>query len=299
MNLVRSLLPLLKDKLSIDRLLFNQGVLHSNAFRCKSITRLSDASFSVYSQWGEDGIIQFLINNISISSKTFIEFGVEDFFESNCRFLLEFNNWSGFVIDGSSKNIKRINAHPIHWKYDLRAHHAFVTQENICEILALSGFQREPGIISIDIDGNDWHVLSALTAWRPSIFIIEYNNIFGEQPWSIPYNPSFARQRHSLYNIFYGAGLNAFRLLLEERGYTLVGTNANNSNAFFVRRDLLPDSLESLEPSPDCHVTRFAEARQNGRLTYRSLSSYTNLLNGEPVFDALTRSLIAYDSTLV
>ena len=57
---------------------------------------------------GEDGIIQRLVDVIEITEKTFIEFGVEDFSESNCPFLLMKDNWSGLVIDGSTKNISRL-----------------------------------------------------------------------------------------------------------------------------------------------------------------------------------------------
>src|SRR5271169_3412662 len=62
---------------------------------------ISDYEFKVYSQWGEDGIIQFLIRSVEIKNKIFVEFGVEDYKESNTRFLLQNNNWSGLIIDGS------------------------------------------------------------------------------------------------------------------------------------------------------------------------------------------------------
>src|ERR1700757_1212400 len=67
----------------------------------KEITSLQDVEFKIFSQWGDDGIIQYLISKLNITSKTFIEFGVETYIESNTRFLLINNNWSGMVIDGS------------------------------------------------------------------------------------------------------------------------------------------------------------------------------------------------------
>ena len=66
---------------------------------------LNDYEFKVSSQWGEDGIIQHLINKIEIKNKVFFEFGVENYTESNTRFLLHNNNWKGLVIDGSVENI--------------------------------------------------------------------------------------------------------------------------------------------------------------------------------------------------
>lgn len=57
---------------------------------------------------GEDEIIQWIINNIDISEKRFIEFGVENYLESNMRYLLVNDNWSGLIMDGRKKNINYI-----------------------------------------------------------------------------------------------------------------------------------------------------------------------------------------------
>ena len=67
------------------------------------VNSIQEVEFKVFSQWGEDGIIQWLIRQIPIKNETFIEFGVEDYKEANTRFLLEENNWSGMIIDGSTK----------------------------------------------------------------------------------------------------------------------------------------------------------------------------------------------------
>src|SRR5947209_2490222 len=84
--------------------------------RCQSLT---EAEFSVYSQYGEDGIIQYLISRIDIPNKIFIEFGVENYREANTRFLLVNNNWSGLVIDSCRSNIHYIRKDPIYWKHQL------------------------------------------------------------------------------------------------------------------------------------------------------------------------------------
>src|SRR5438093_10377535 len=81
----------------------------------KSINKLSDVEFQVYSQFGDDGVIQWLIHQIEIPCKTFIEFGVENYTESNTRFLLVNNNWQGLVIDGSQENINFIKNDRIYY----------------------------------------------------------------------------------------------------------------------------------------------------------------------------------------
>src|SRR4051794_40305958 len=80
---------------------------------------LSDAEFSVFSQFGDDGIVQYLIHHLKIQPQTFIEFGVENYTESNTRFLLINNQWRGLVIDGSKENVDYIKNDTIYWKYKL------------------------------------------------------------------------------------------------------------------------------------------------------------------------------------
>ena len=113
-------------------------------------------------------IIQYLSNAIELNHKTFIEFGVEDFTEANCRFLLMKDNWSGFVIDGSPSNIVRIKKSYFYWRHHLLAVNAFITRDNINHLLAKSGFDKDLGILSIDLDGNDYFILEAVNAVRSS-----------------------------------------------------------------------------------------------------------------------------------
>lgn len=102
----------------------------------KHIDSLSEVEFKVFSQFGDDGIIQWLVNNLEFPNKTFIEFGVEDYRESNTRFLMMNDNWSGLVMDGSESNIARIINSDYFWKYELFAKTVFIDLENINELLS-------------------------------------------------------------------------------------------------------------------------------------------------------------------
>ncbi|HOZ86299.1 MAG TPA: hypothetical protein PL029_01015, partial [Bacteroidia bacterium] len=105
------------------------------AIQSANATSMKKAEFKVFSQWGDDGIIQFLISRINISKEYFVEFGVENYTEANTRFLLMNNNWSGLVMDGSAAHVEYIKKDPIYWKYDLKAAQAFITSENINRLL--------------------------------------------------------------------------------------------------------------------------------------------------------------------
>lgn len=111
------------------------GRIESRQCRTLNSKDIGDNEFKVFSQWGEDGIIQFLIDNIDIKEKTFIEFGVENYTESNTRFLLQNNNWRGLVIDGSEENISYIKNDSIYWKHNIKAECAFITKDNINQLI--------------------------------------------------------------------------------------------------------------------------------------------------------------------
>jgi hypothetical protein len=291
---LRKLYDVMLRLLSLDRRLdeikINQGLMLTELYRHKGSTVLSDYEFKVFSQWGEDGILQFLTGNIDIRNKTFIEFGVEDFLESNCRFLLMKDVWQGFVIDGSPKNIDRLRGSYFYWRYPLSAKAAFITRENVCELLDESGFDKDLGILSIDIDGVDYFVLERLQEWKPRILVAEYNGVFGmKNPVSVPYQSDFQRMQQHPSNLYYGASLSAFIHLLEGRGYALVGVNSVGSNAFFVRRELLNDVVREVSIE-DCYRTScFRESRDvKGRLTFLSGSGRRDPISHLPLVDVIT-----------
>ena len=117
---------------------------------------LRESEFRTFSQWGEDGIIQRLIRTVPIERRLFVEFGVQDYSEANTRFLLLHDNWSGLVMDGDEANIESIRRSDLFWRHNLKAHRAFITRENIDELLRANGVEGDIGLLSIDIDGNDY-----------------------------------------------------------------------------------------------------------------------------------------------
>ncbi|WP_197742827.1 hypothetical protein [Lentilitoribacter sp. Alg239-R112] len=246
------------QKILLEKQLLLSGRQASVQIRQQSyLSHLSDAEFSVYSQWGEDGIIDWLIQNLPIENTSFVEFGVENFSEANCRFLLENRNWRGMVMDGNQSHIDFVRAQTYYWKYDLNAHCAFITAENINDLLAVQGFGGEIGLLSIDIDGNDYWVLNAIDCCKPAILVLEYNSILGDlYELSVPYSSDFYRFDAHYSGLYFGASLPAMNSLARNRGYTFVGTNSNGVNAFYVRDDLaqsITDSLGSVVGFPSRH----------------------------------------------
>lgn len=279
----------------LDEIKMNQGLILTELHKQKRSNLLSDYEFKVFSQWGEDGILQFLTQNLNIKNRTFIEFGVEDFFESNCRFLMMKDGWEGFVIDGSPDNIARLKSSDFFWRYPLHARASFITRENVRALLDDSGFDKDPGILSVDIDGVDYFILEQLDTWRPSILIVEYNGIFGrDRAVSVPYRPDFQRTAMHHSNLYYGASLKAFHHLCAARDYALIGVNKIGSNAFFVRRDLVNELIREV-PLAACYRTSiFREGRDTaGKLTFAHGIQRRSAISAMPLVDVVTGESLA------
>lgn len=248
---------------------------------------IRSSEFRVFSQWGEDGILQHLLKHISVPRKIFVEFGVENYTESNTRYLLLNGSWAGLVIDGSPKNIEFIKSDDLYWRYNLKAESAFITRENINDLIRRNGISGEIGLLSVDIDGNDYWVWEALDAVFPSIVVVEYNARFGaERAVTVPYDPRFVRVVAHHSNIYYGASLAAFGLLGKRKGYSFVGCNMAGNNAFFVRSDLRPLSLPELTPAEGFVRSQYRDSRDaSGALAFLSDTQEDAILDRLPLVE--------------
>jgi hypothetical protein len=256
------------------------------------IENIQLAEFKVFSQCGDDGIIQFLINYLNIQQRTFIEFGVEDYTESNTRFLLINNNWTGLIMDGSENHINTIKKDNIYWRYQLTAVPVFITTENINPLIVENGFEGEIGLLHIDIDGNDYWIWKEITVISPIIVIAEYNSVFGaENTWSIPYQSDFDRTTAHHSNLYFGASLAALCDLAEEKGYYFIGSNSTGNNAYFVRKDKIQD-IKPFDAKSGYVLSKFRESRdKNGNLTYISGADRLKTLHGMEVYNTRTKQL--------
>jgi len=253
---------------------------------------IQKAEFKVFSQWGDDGIIQFLVSYLDIPTKTFIEFGVEDYSESNTRFLLINNNWKGLVLDGNKNDINYIIEDEIYFRHELTAKQVFITAENINPIIKESGFEGEIGILHIDIDGNDYWVWKSIEVVNPIIVIVEYNSVFGDdRAITVPYYPSFNRTRAHYSNLFFGASLKALVQLGELKGYCFIGCNSNGNNAYFVRKDKIKDlAVKSIKEG--YVASRFRESvDKKGNRTFITGENRIELLRGLTVVNTETGAI--------
>lgn len=201
-----------------------------------NIEQLKASERSVYSQGGQDGVLEAIFNQIP-NSKTFIEFGARDGLDSSNTANLRLNyEWLGYLFD-----IHPLS--PIVAEEDIRV-------DNINYLLHFYFPAEYLDFLSIDIDGNDYWIWETITK-KPKVVSIEYNSKFkNNESFAIEYNPEHRWEG----NDYYGASLLALKKLGERKGYTLVYV-VDRFDAIFIRNDLIdkdyiPPTLDELLPQP-------------------------------------------------
>jgi|TARA_B100002003_G_scaffold172253_1_gene160229 hypothetical protein len=260
-----------------DKKIFMIGCSHILNIRqsYNNINKLNDLDYKVFSQNGEDGIIDYLLSRLNIAKPKFVEIGVGDYSESNTRFFFERTSCKGMIIDclqnlkaQVSKNIKL-------WKGDLTIVEGFINSQNIREILNKNGFDNNLDLFSLDIDGIDYWILKSLPENFSKIAVIEYNSVFGPNlEISVPNIKEFNRTAYHYSNLCWGASLKALVKLMESKNFVFVGTNYVRCNAFFVLKNYL-DNIRTILPEKhnfELHTdSNIRESRDKyGKLNYVS-----------------------------
>jgi hypothetical protein len=201
------------------------------------------AGWASYAQCDEDGIIRECLRRLGRNtqlSQTFVEIGCSNGLENNTHQLV-LDGFRGVWVDGASECIDSLKEAlgQLLWPR-LWVLQALVGLDNntalaqrMADFLAVASVD----FLSLDIDGNDLHVIPAfIAALTPKLICVEYNAKFPPpSELVIDYND----QHHWAYDDYYGASLQAWVTRLNELGYTLVCCNASGANAFFVQQELL------------------------------------------------------------
>lgn len=192
---------------------------------------LSDRVRTVTSQVGQDGIIEAIFEKIGLTNKACCEFGAWDGKHlSNTWNLIANNGWDGYLIEGSADRCKQISQnHNNNPKvHVINAWVGFEPGETIDDLLESAGAPRDLDFISIDVDGNDWHVWHSMKRYRPRVVEIEYNPTISNEVYFVQ-DQDFA--------IHQGCSPLALIDLGKKMGYEVVSLHGD---AFFVREDLFP-----------------------------------------------------------
>jgi SAM-dependent methyltransferase len=203
-----------------------------------------------FSQTDEDGIIDEIFRRIGTTNRVFVEIGSGDGRVNNTAYLLACG-WSGGWIEGNAASAAACeqNAAAAVAEGRLRVVQGMVTRDNVDELLERTGFAGDVDLLSLDIDGNDYHVMERIASVSPRVVVLEYNAQYRPPVrWIMEYSEAHRWDGTA----HYGASLSAYDDLMRERGYSLAGCNVSGVNAFFVRNDLLAGRFD--EPyTPEHH----------------------------------------------
>ncbi len=200
---------------------------------------------NVYSQNGEDGILQQILKELGIKNGTFCEFGASDGIDSsNTFYLLKNCNFSGMAIELDESRytecLKNYKSFP-----DVQVFHGAVLyndiDKNLNAWLKKGGLPRDFDVLSIDIDSDDYFVWESLNEFNPKIVIIETNSYRDPVYDELPGQPSNEYNRDLLREWYPGrvacgcSFISAVKLGLK-KGYIPI---SYTGNVIFVRGDLI------------------------------------------------------------
>tara|TARA_B110000027_G_C16122311_1_gene303954 strand:- start:10623 stop:11573 length:951 start_codon:yes stop_codon:yes gene_type:complete len=281
---------------NLDDLKLQNGQLFSFFLKTnlKNIKNLDDVSFKVYSQNNEDAILEYLILSLKLKNIKFIEIGTEDYSESNTRFIYEKYNCDGLIIDNTKNLTSKISKLLYIWKGNLRIEEEFVNKNNVNTLIDKHFPNKSVDIFSLDIDGVDYWILKELPDNLSKIIIAEYNPYFGpDLEVTVPYSDNFNRTEYHSSNLCFGMSLRALINLMENKGYSFIGSASLRSNAFFIKnefKNLL--SLEDIDTSnlKDYTNAHFRENKVNN-LNYTEPAENINIIGECKVFNLKTKKI--------
>ena len=231
-----------KIKLDIsvfDKIIYCVGEVQisQNKNKYEEVTDLSEIEVKIFSQNGEDGIIDYLTHKLKIDNKNFVEIGVGNYRESNTRFLYNRYHPKGLIIDCIEDMKRKVKRHVNFWKGDLRVCNQKIDSENILDLLNNS-CNYEIDLFSIDIDSIDYWIIKKLKNNISKIFVAEYNPVFGaELEITVPNISGFERSKYHYSYLCYGMSLKALINLMDQKGYYFIGANLQKINAFFILKE--------------------------------------------------------------
>jgi len=188
------------------------------------IDALETKEKKIFSQNGEDGIVEAIFDRIGEGEKYYVEFGTENGNEVNTRVLREQKNWTGLLMDGGHSN-PAINLHK-----------EFITASGICGLFEKYKVPRPSiDLLSVDVDFLDFHVLKRILecGYEPRVLIVEHNSALGAYrsatvPSSLPESSRWDGSN------FFGASILAFSKLAREYNLSLLYADKLGVNLFFV-----------------------------------------------------------------
>ncbi|MDC0902867.1 hypothetical protein OAS21_00190 [Pelagibacteraceae bacterium] len=207
------------------------------------LDKINKYEYKITSQNNEDGIIEYIFENIP-NNKYFIEIGF-GYYEFNSLNLIQ-KGWTGKLIDIDVDEAFALKKNLIHNfpKSNIKIINTKVTKNNINELIQSNESNKLIDFLSLDIDSNDYWILKQMELSKVSVLCCEYNHWLGnEKKITIPYDENF----QFFDNGIWGASLLAITELLNLKNFSLIAVESSGTNAFFINNKL-KKNFEILSP---------------------------------------------------
>ena len=223
-----------RDRQQMAIALAKGGVMMQN--RCIDLKNPMTWEFSGFSQNGEDGLLDVLRKQLTSRNRYFVEIGSADGMQNNSSWLVIAEQYAGLMVEGDPELVDRAKRLIPHYSIGAECVKMFVNSNSIYDLKALA-LHSNPDVFSLDIDGVDYYVADAVfnAGFRPKIFVVEYNSVFGpERSMTVPYKENFSFGVEHSTRLYYGVSISAWRKFFDKQDYRFVTVDSKGVNAFFV-----------------------------------------------------------------
>lgn len=219
-------------------ILANQYRLMKKLLKPKEMPRFTDVGFSVNSQFEEDGLLLYIFSLINTTNKRVVEICAGSGNECMAANLIINHGWEGLLFDGDEEKVRKGRAYFAQYKStNLKPPQyirAWITKDNINQLISGNDFAGPIDLLSLDIDGIDYYLMQAIEVIQPRVIICETHNIIPDHlSLTIPYKANFNHLSGD-HPDFMGVSLLAMKKLLSKKGYRLIGANRFGFNTIFM-----------------------------------------------------------------
>lgn len=204
---------------------------------------------NVHSQKGEDGIIAKILETLGVDKGWCVELGAWDGeHPSNTYNLIRNRGFSAVLIEGSARRFRDLQERfrDDAGVFPVNAFVGFTANDGLDSILARTAIPQDFDVLSVDIDGNDYHAWKAVSRYRPKLVVIEFNP-------TIPSVVEFVQPADMSVN--QGSSILSLSVLAKEKGYELIA--ATDYNCFFIAKEyyslfgIADNSVQALRPNEE------------------------------------------------
>jgi hypothetical protein len=243
----------------------NQKLLYEYWKNDKGPANMSDKGFRIHSQFEEDGLLLYVFSKIGFTNRKGVEMCCGWALSCMLSNLILYHSFEGLLFDGSTENIEKaryfFKSHPNTFLYPPKLVQAWITKDNINELIQQNGFEGEIDIFSLDVDGVDYYLMKALNIISPRVVICEVQNVVPPNlALTVPYRDDFNCRDGKYDPEFRSVSLLAMVKLMREKGYRLIGCHRYGFNAIFLRNDVGTEYFPEINHE-DCYKNSYTHMR--------------------------------------